>query len=250
MMNDSFLGFVKQTFKSAGILIRKISPSSDPGCLISTILRNENITYVLDVGANTGQFGKEIRFNKYNGYILSFEPLSDAFKTLEKHTSLDKNWDVYERCAVGKANDVCNINVSANSVSSSFLNMNQTHLAAAPDSEIIRTEAVRILKLSSIISELNLDNENIFLKLDTQGTELDIIQDLGDSIQCFNVIMVEGSLVPLYNDQQTWLDLKKAIEKQNYTLWSIIPGFTSNCNGQTLQVDMVFINNNRLNKYK
>ena len=250
MINDSFLSFIKKTFKIFGILIRKISPSSDPGCLISTILRNENITYILDIGANTGQFGKEIRLNKYNGYILSFEPLSDAYKTLEKHTAADKNWDVYERCALGKDNGPGNINVSANSVSSSFLNMNETHLTAAPDSEFIRTEEVKILKLSSIISELNLDNENVFLKIDTQGTELDIIQDLGALIKRFNVVMVEGSLVPLYHNQHTWIDIKNAIEKQNYTLWSLIPGFTDNSSGQSLQVDMVFLNKNRLSDYK
>ena len=218
MTNYSFLSFVKQTFRIFGILIRKISPASDPGCLISTILRNENITYVLDVGANTGQFGKEIRSNKYNGYILSFEPLTDAHRILEQHTETDKKWDVYERCAVGKDSGTSNINVSANSVSSSFLNMNETHLTAAPESKIIKTEEVKIFKLSSIISELNLDNENVFLKIDTQGTELDIIQDLGALIKKFNVVMVEGSLVPLYHKQHTWIDIKNAIEKQNYTL--------------------------------
>ena len=249
MKKDSLLHLIKECFRKLGLLIRKISPSSDSGCLISTILRNQNITFVLDVGANTGQFGKEIRINGYNGNILSFEPLSDAYKILRERTATDENWSVYERCAVGKANALGNINVSANSVSSSFLDMNETHLTAAPASEFIRTEEVKILKLSSIITELNLSDENVFLKIDTQGTELDIIHDLSDLIRRFNVIMVEGSLVPLYNDQHTWLEVKAAIEKQNFILWSLISGFTDNSNGRSLQVDMVFLNKSRIDGY-
>ena len=38
-------------------------------------LREKNINYILDVGANEGQFVKELRFYGYKNKVLSFEPL-------------------------------------------------------------------------------------------------------------------------------------------------------------------------------
>ena len=42
-------------------------------------LREQAITSVLDIGANTGQFARALRRARFDGDIVSVEPLSGAF---------------------------------------------------------------------------------------------------------------------------------------------------------------------------
>ena len=46
-------------------------------------IENRGINLVLDVGANTGQFGHVARNRGYAGRIISFEPVKEAFTALE-----------------------------------------------------------------------------------------------------------------------------------------------------------------------
>ena len=50
---------------------------------------------VIDVGANQGQYGQFLRSIGFTGSIISFEPLSDAFKTLSALSENDPNWHAY-----------------------------------------------------------------------------------------------------------------------------------------------------------
>src|SRR5690242_19513073 len=97
-------------------------------------LRVHDINLVLDVGANTGQFGQNLRALGYTGHIVSFEPLSGAHRVLVKTASRDKKWSVPQKVAIGGHSGTVEIHVSANSVSSSVLAMLDAHVAAAPES--------------------------------------------------------------------------------------------------------------------
>lgn len=245
VMKTEFLAFVKKYLRKIGIIARGVSPSSDAGKLIATVIARKKITLLFDIGANSGQFGKDLRLNNYAGRIISFEPLEDAHLSLIKTAKNDTKWSVYERCAIGGKDGFCEINISENSVSSSTLKINKVHLAAAPASKVIRTEKVPMRRLSSILADINLDGEQAFLKLDVQGGEFTILEDLEDSLQEFSVVLTEVSISALYEGQKTWLDVKAKIEQHNFKLWSIIPGFTDNATGQTLQVDMLFVSNSK-----
>ena len=43
-------------------------------------LSNNNISSIIDVGANNGQFAEEVFKNGFNGHVLSFEPLKMKMK--------------------------------------------------------------------------------------------------------------------------------------------------------------------------
>ena len=88
---------------------------------------------ILDVGANTGQFAKNLRASGYHGHIISFEPLSSAHAILASAATSDSLWDVAERCAVGASDSWTTINIAGNSYSSSLLPMLDLHREAAPE---------------------------------------------------------------------------------------------------------------------
>ena len=96
--------------------------------------KKKKINFVFDIGANEGQFVKELRYYGYKDEVISFEPLKDAHKKLLKESQNDYKWHVYEPIAIGNKNTKNKINISKNSVSSSILNINQAHIDNAPES--------------------------------------------------------------------------------------------------------------------
>ena len=94
------------------------------------VLRQAGVSSVLDVGANEGLYGEALRRAGYSGTIHSFEPLPDAFDRLSARASRDVNWYAIN-AACGEAAGTLELNRSANSVSSSFLEMLDEHARAA-----------------------------------------------------------------------------------------------------------------------
>ena len=56
---------------------------------------------VLDIGANEGQFGEELRAGGYKGGMVSFEPMADAHNKLLLRSRSDTQWQVAARSAIG-----------------------------------------------------------------------------------------------------------------------------------------------------
>ena len=76
--------------------------------------KEKKINYIFDIGANEGQFTKDIRFYGYKNEIISFEPLKLEFEKLKSNSQNDDNWSVYKRCAIGNKNNEIEIYVSEN----------------------------------------------------------------------------------------------------------------------------------------
>ena len=77
------------------------------------LLLHHDIDLVLDVGANIGQFGRELRRAGYRGRIVSFEPLADAFAALQATASQDSNWQTVQ-LALGSTPGVSPMHRAAN----------------------------------------------------------------------------------------------------------------------------------------
>src|SRR5215471_980607 len=61
---------------------------------ILPVLDRFHINCVLDVGANAGQFGHSLRELDYDGWIISFEPVSGPRVRLEQAAKADPKWRV------------------------------------------------------------------------------------------------------------------------------------------------------------
>ena len=203
-------------------------------------LNEKKINYILDVGANNGQFVEQLRFYGYKEDIISFEPLLSAHEKLKKNSKKDDRWRVFKPVALGNKNRKNSINISKNSVSSSILNISQTHIDNAPDSIFVEKQSIDERKLEDIFFELDVENKKVFLKIDTQGYEYQILEGSKNILNKIEGILVEVSLIELYEGQKKWLDVIKFIENNGFKLWSVDRGFTNKNNGRTLQVDLCF----------
>jgi FkbM family methyltransferase len=201
------------------------------------LLGTLNPDVVLDIGANVGQFASELRLAGYEGQIISFEPLSDAFTILRDRSASDPDW-VALPLALGSQTETTSINVSANSMSSSLLSMSPGHQQAAPDSIYVRTEQVQVRRMDDI-AELA-GYQRMFCKIDTQGFEQEVLTGIGDLWPRIIAVQLETSHVPLY--EGSWLnrDVVQYFENMGWEPVFVERGFTEARTGRVLQSDWIF----------
>lgn len=233
---------VRRLIRTFGYDVRRwYGPQHDPFCRFQFSVQRRRVTVVLDVGANIGQFARLIRKAGYSGKIISFEPLSDAHAKLLIAAQYDPLWTIAPRCALGATHGKFQINIAANSESSSILNMLERHSASAPQSSYVGKETVTMTTLDDVLDgEPDLVDAAIALKLDTQGYEAEVLAGLDKWSDNVEVIMTEMSLVALYQGQAEFLDLFRMIEDRGYRCISIEPGFIDPRTYEVLQVDAIF----------
>jgi FkbM family methyltransferase len=231
---------VRKLFHRVGYDFHRLIPEMNPSFQIHQGLQCFGIDLVLDVGANAGQFGRDLRSMGYRGRIVSFEPLSSAHAQLVQAARGDAAWTVHPRCAVGDRDGEVTINVSGNSVSSSLLPMTQAHETAARSSAYVGTEQVPLARLDSLAETYLARARAPFLKIDTQGFEWAVLDGAGKLLPHLRGVLCELSLVHLYEGQHLWLDVIQRLEAEGLRTWAVQPGFTDQRDGRTLQLDAIF----------
>jgi len=197
------------------------------------------IDWVLDVGANEGQYGRRLREIGYRGTIDSFEPLDRAYDELSRQADCDDHWNTHHY-ALGDKDEEAKLNVAGNSVSSSFLDMLPSHLAAAPSSKYVGRQDTQMHRLDTIFKQLGQRGANIYLKLDTQGNEARILEGASESLCLIDTVQIEMSLKELYGGEMLFGQLYEMMVGKGFELVAIEPGFTNAHTGTMLQVDGVF----------
>lgn len=203
------------------------------------LLKHFDIQTLLDVGANTGQFAYYTRKLGYENTIVSFEPLTSAFGVLQKFAKGDPNWQI-KNCAIGDTDGTVEINISANSQSSSILDMMPVHIKSAPDSAYGGKEMINIHKIDTIIHKYTNELDKTFLKIDTQGFEKNVLMGAKESLKSIKGLQLELSLVELYQGETLITEMLNIIKELGFTIFSLEPGFYDKDTGQLLQVDGVF----------
>lgn len=203
------------------------------------LLRSFGVDLVLDVGANEGQYARELRAIGYADRIVSFEPLPEPFRRLDLQAQRDPRWEVVN-LALGDFDGRAEMHVSANSVSSSLLGMLPAHEAAAPDSGYIGVADVDIRRLDSIADAYLGDGARPLLKIDAQGFERRILEGSVRTLPRIVGLQVELELEPLYQDSTLLTEMIALLESHGFRLMGLEPGFTDMRSGRLLQTDGLF----------
>jgi len=200
---------------------------------------------VVDIGANEGQFVKKIIKYGYTKRIVSFEPMKSAFIELEKNSKKSALWKTVN-LGFGKENCFEYLNISKNSISSSIAQVLETSTNVEPDTKFVSREKIELITLNEYLSKNEYKDKKIFVKIDTQGNEKNIIlgaEKVKDKIKGF---LVKLSIVKLYSSDASFNEMIDLLNKLGFELWSIERGFSNKKTGQTLQVDAIFINKNAI----
>ena len=233
-------GNVRKTLRHVGMDLVRWRPQSSPEAALARMLSQHCIDTVLDVGANEGQYALFLRELGFSGRIISFEPLATAHRRLQRSAVKDASWIVPPRTAIGNQEGHIQLNLASNGASSSILPMLEAHRRAAPDVGYVGTDAVPISRLDRIAEEFLGEARNIFLKVDAQGFELQVLQGATELMGRIAGAQLELSLVPLYEGQALFTELIDWMRKASFSIWGILPGLADNSSGRLLQTDVVF----------
>ena len=205
------------------------------------IMENFNIDALLDIGANIGQYAINMRELGYSKKIISFEPLTNAFKDLNTNSLKDDNW-LANNYAIGNEDAKSVINIAGNSLSSSILNMLPSHIESEQMSKYIAQEEIEVKKLDSVFNSFCKKDEKVMVKIDTQGFEKNVIDGATKSLMNIKIIQLEMSIVPLYENEMLFIEMINYLDNKGFQLFSLENGFSDPTTGRLLQVDGIFVN--------
>ncbi len=203
------------------------------------LLKHYRINKVFDVGANIGSYANTLRKLGYHGDIISIEPLTAVYNILQNNAQKDVKWKTIN-IALGSKDEETYINIAGNSDSSSLLEMLPEHISSAPKSSYIGKEKITVRKLDTIISNYYNEDDRIFLKIDTQGFEKEVLDGSIESLSKIIGLQVEMSLIHLYNDGILYLEMIEFLKTKGFRLLSLENVFSNSETGQLLQVDGIF----------
>ena len=211
-----------------------------PGRVRVKMMRYHDIRTVIDVGANVGGYGEELREFGFSGRILSFEPTGLAYEKLAARAKPDPRWAV-SKTALGERDGEVTINIAANEArSSSLLPMLVTHNEYAPEARYVSTEQVPLRALDTALRDILAPNEKVLLKIDTQGYEHMVLKGASEILRQVELIECELSLIALYQGQLLFDQMIALLGKLGFEPVRVTPGFIDPDSGHNLQIDAIF----------
>jgi FkbM family methyltransferase len=205
------------------------------------VLGHFRITCVLDVGANVGQYGARLREWDYPGRIVSFEPQAAAHAALARRAAADPAWQVAPRIALGNRAGQIELEVSAESDMSSVLPQNALLRRVSPSSAVVRKETVPLGRLDDVAGSYLAPDDRVFLKVDTQGYETQVLAGAGGLLERLAGIQLELSLVPLYEGERAFRAMLDDLAALGFEPYLFLPGYFERKLARQLQVDGVFM---------
>ncbi|MFM9911569.1 MAG: FkbM family methyltransferase [Chitinophagaceae bacterium] len=198
------------------------------------------VDLLLDIGANTGQYALMARRIGYRNKIVSLEPMNKAFQLLKQKASTDILWEVMALGA-GSTSGIKTLHVAGNSYSSSILKMMPEHLDAEPISGYIGTETVMLTTIDEQ-QDWFASASMVYLKIDTQGYEWEVIKGAEKSLGKIAFIQMELSLTELYQNEKLFGEMIEFMKVKEFEIYTLEPGFYNKTTGRLLQADVIFYN--------
>jgi FkbM family methyltransferase len=211
------------------------------GAHVGELLARREVDVVADVGAHLGQFGRLVRSEGYAGRIVSFEPVLAVYAALVKGcTAADPAWEAH-RLALGSADETRTIGVARSTDFSSFRAPNERSLAEfAGYSAVEREEAVPVRRLDTVAADYGLDDPElrIFLKLDTQGWDLDVLRGADATLARVVAVQTELPVQALYEGLPSAEEVLAHLEALGFAETARFP-VTHDADGRPLEVDCI-----------
>ena len=193
---------------------------------LKRVLERFSVDCVFDVGANDGQYATQLRKKVgYKGLIISFEPIPESAQIIREKSKNDPRW-IVEECALSTSDGHHTFHVMADSQFSSlsnprhdetslFLNSNKTVRDIVVKTETLDTAFGRLAEIYSF--------ERPFLKMDTQGYDLEVVEHGKNVLHKFLGLQSELAIRKLYENSIGFRDAISRYEQLGFYLSGFIP---------------------------
>ena len=170
------------------------------------IFADYEIETVIDVGANQGQYRSFLRYQVgFKGRIESFEPIPELVEQLKRRAARDDpKWSIHPWALGAEPGDLT-LNITRASTLSSFHKPIRIEVRNA---DVVATTVVPVRTLDAEFAASEVDLRRTYLKLDTQGFDLEVLRGGAQVISTFPALQTEVSFHPFYEGMP---DYKMAI---------------------------------------
>jgi FkbM family methyltransferase len=193
---------------------------------LKRMLHDYGVDCVFDVGANYGQYAQMLRRKaNFKGLIISFEPIPDAAAILRKLSANDPLW-IIEECALSKSNGTQTFNIMSDSQFSSLSEPNHDEIQSFKDmNKVSESIQVKTETLDSAFGRLQrkFTFECPFLKMDTQGFDVEVVNHGKSVINQFIGLQSELAVNKLYKDSVDFREAITIYEQHGFSLSAFVP---------------------------
>lgn len=208
---------------------------------IPAILRMYRANCVIDVGAHKGQYAQRLRAGGYRGRIVSFEPTPEGFEGLRRAAADDPDWHVHQ-LALGREEGTAEMNVVPGTLSSILA---PTRLGAGRYPKLQEPErvGVQVKRLDSLLDDLlaGIRRPRPYLKLDTQGYDLDVFAGTEARIRRFVGMQSEVALMTIYEGMPLMPEALAAYREAGFAVAALYPVSRQTRTARVLEFDCVMV---------
>lgn len=178
---------------------------------------------VVDVGANTGQWARDYR-NSFPrlGRLISFEPDGRAWAEYERNL-LGFQAELVRHAAGSAAGTAQLFEWSVSGGSSSLMPLtNHGEAITGQSQERLEGTQVLVVRLDDYLREVvaNLPNKDVYIKIDVQGGELNVLDGLQGIISSVSAVEIEIPLLMVYQGGSSTLEILRKLNSWGFTMVS------------------------------
>ncbi len=209
--------------------------------LLRKLIGELGLDHVIDVGAHWGEFGSYLRRTVgYRGAITSFEPIASSFEKLDARARADGRWTA-RRQGLGPKAEQRTINVMQSSDYSSLLSARAGLTRLEGVMSVDRTETIELARLDDLADEIAPAPARVFLKTDTQGFDLHVLEGAPRFLERVSVLQMELAIKPIYEGVPHYGEVLERMEERGFAIAGTFP-VTRDKNLAVIEFDCVLVN--------
>lgn len=219
--------------------------NSSPYDTLKRIINGERELIFIDVGANTGQTIDLVRKDFKNAKIYSFEPTPELVKELEVKYKNDTGVIISDK-ALADFEGEAKFYVSPYSPTNSMLVPDidlymEIHSDRADDLKKLKEITVPVTTLNNWYNKNNFKELIDVLKIDTQGTELQVLKGAEELLKDkIKIIILEVQFVNFYKGSPPYYKIFEFLYDHEYNLLDFFNNMRLN-NLEIIESDLVFL---------
>jgi len=199
-----------------------------------------NIRTVIDIGASVGEFTAIYAELFPGAQIYAFEPLPDCFEQLTKVAKQYQGRVKVFNIALGAQEGSFEFHRSSWAPASSFREMSDLHKENYPHTAGSETVKVDVKTLDEVFENIDL-KKNIFIKMDVQGFEDEVIKGGLEAIRKAKVLVIECSLQSTYEGEPMFDGIYDLVRSIGFDYRGSIKQSIRKDDQSFLQADCVFM---------
>jgi FkbM family methyltransferase len=211
------------------------------GIQLGALLRMYRVNCVIDVGAHRGQYALGLREAGYDGQIVSFEPVPHAFERLQRAAAGDPRWAVHP-LALGREDGETTMNVVPGTLSS-LLPATEFGAGRYPRLQNAEAVTVQVRRLDGLLDDLvaGVPDPRPYLKMDTQGFDLDVFAGAGERAADFVGMQSEVALMRIYEGTPRMCEALEVYEEAGFEIAALYPLSRQSRTARVLEYDCVMV---------